>query len=102
MPAITLEGVSKKYRIYPRQRDRLHEALSLGRIKRARDFWALKGIDLQIETGTSLGLLGHNGAGKSTMLQMIAGVLQPTTGVVRTNGRISALLQLGAGFNREF
>ncbi len=102
MPAISLEGVSKKYRIYPHRRDRLREALSLGRSKRSHDFWALRDIDLKVEPGVSLGLLGRNGAGKSTLLQVIAGVLQPTTGSVHTEGRISALLQLGAGFNRDF
>jgi ABC-type polysaccharide/polyol phosphate transport system ATPase subunit len=102
MPAISLEGVSKKYRIYPHRRDRLREALSLGRSKRSHDFWALRDIDLKVDPGVSLGLLGRNGAGKSTLLQVIAGVLQPSTGSVMTDGRISALLQLGAGFNREF
>jgi ABC-2 type transport system ATP-binding protein len=102
MPAISLEGVSKKYRIYRRRQDRLREALSLGRSKRSHDFWALRDIDLRVEQGVSLGLLGRNGAGKSTLLQVIAGVLEPSTGSVRTEGRISALLQLGAGFNREF
>lgn len=102
MHAIALEGISKRYRIYRRQRDRLHEALSLGRIKRGRNFWALKNIDLKIKPGASLGVLGRNGAGKSTLLQIIAGVLQPTTGTVQTNGRVSALLQLSAGFEREF
>lgn len=102
MSAISLEAVSKKYRIYPRRQDRLREALSLGRSKRSHDFWALRDIDLKVERGVSLGLLGRNGAGKSTLLQVIAGVLQPTTGSVRTEGRISALLQLGAGFNKDF
>ncbi|HET7478839.1 MAG TPA: ABC transporter ATP-binding protein [Rubrobacteraceae bacterium] len=102
MHAISLEGISKKYRIYPRQRDRLREILSFGKVKRSSDFWALKDVTLKIEPGVSLGLLGRNGAGKSTLLQIVSGVLQPTTGVARTNGRISALLQLGAGFNQEF
>lgn len=102
MTAICLEGISKKYRIYPRPRDRAREILSLRRIKLGRDFWALNDVSLKIEPGTSLGLLGRNGAGKSTLLQIISGVLQPTFGAVRTRGRISALLQLGAGFNPEF
>lgn len=101
-PAISLQDVSKRYRIYPRHRDRLREVLSFGRKQRGHDFWALKGVSLDIAPGTSLGLLGRNGAGKSTMLQIISGVLQPTSGAVRTRGRISALLQLGAGFNPEF
>lgn len=101
-PAISLHDVSKRYRIYPRHRDRLREVLSFGRKERGHDFWALKGVSLDIAPGTSLGLLGRNGAGKSTLLQIISGVLQPTSGAVRTRGRISALLQLGAGFNPEF
>jgi ABC-type polysaccharide/polyol phosphate transport system ATPase subunit len=100
--AISLEGISKKHRIYSSQRDRLYEALSLGRVKRSRDFLALNDINLEIEQGTSLGLLGRNGAGKSTLLRIISGVLQPSSGFVRVDGRIAALLQLGAGFNPEF
>lgn len=101
MPAVRLSGVSKSYRMYDRQRDRLQEALSFGRIKRGRDFWALKDIDLEVEPGTALGILGRNGAGKSTLLQVISGVLQPTTGTVETEGQI-VLLQLGAGISPEF
>lgn len=100
--AISLDGVSKRYRIFPRSRDRLIEAASLGRVARGHDFWALRDVSLHIEKGQSVGLLGRNGAGKSTMLQIVAGVLQPSSGTVDTCGRISALLQLGAGFNPEF
>lgn len=100
--AISLRNVSKSYRIFPRERDRLTEAITFGRMKRGRDFWVLKDISLEIEKGTSLGLLGRNGAGKSTMLQLIAGVLQPSSGIVSARGRISALLQLGAGFSPDF
>ncbi len=102
MPAISLKGVSKKYRIYPRQRDRLREVLSFGKKKYSHDFWALKDIDLEVEPGTTMGILGRNGAGKSTLLKIISGVLQPTSGSVEINGRLAALLQLGAGFNPEF
>jgi ABC-2 type transport system ATP-binding protein len=101
-PAISLRGISKKYRIYPRQRYRLLEALSFGRIERGHDFWALKDVNLEVERGTTLGILGRNGAGKSTLLQIISGVLQPSRGRIRVNGRLAALLQLGAGFNPEF
>ena len=100
-PAVHLEGVSKRYRIYRRQRDRLKEALTLGRVKRGHDFWALQDIDLKVERGTTLGILGRNGAGKSTLLQVISGVLQPTGGTVRVEGQI-VFLQLGAGFNPKF
>ena len=102
MPAVTLKGVSKKYRIYPRHRDRLKELLSFGKVKHGHDFWALKDIDLEIEPGSTVGILGRNGAGKSTMLKIVSGVLQPSSGNVEVNGRLAALLQLGAGFNPEF
>lgn len=102
MTAIELENISKRYRLYPSNKARLKEAVSFGRIKGGRDFWALKDVNLKIEPGTSLGLLGRNGAGKSTLLQIISGVLQPTGGTVSVRGRISALLQLGAGFKPEF
>ncbi|MGI8910223.1 MAG: ABC transporter ATP-binding protein [Rubrobacteraceae bacterium] len=101
MPAVRLEGISKSYRMYTRQRDRLQEALSFGRVKRGRDFWALKDINLELEPGDTLGILGRNGAGKSTLLQVISGVLQPTSGTVETNGQV-VLLQLGAGINPDF
>lgn len=100
--AISLDNVSKRYKIFPRARGRLIEAASFGRIRRSHDFWALRDVSLEVGKGVSLGLLGRNGAGKSTMLQLVAGVLQPTSGAVSTRGRISALLQLGAGFNPEF
>lgn len=101
MPAVSLKGVSKQYRIYPSQRDRLVEAASFGKIKRGHDFWALKNINLEVERGTTLGVLGRNGAGKSTLLQVVSGVLQPTTGSVQVNGR-PVLLQIGAGINTEY
>ncbi len=101
MPAISLERVSKRYPIFPRQRDRLKEALSFGKLKYSRDFWALKDVSLEVERGTILGILGRNGAGKSTLLRIISGVLQPTSGSVSVNGRV-VVLQIGAGFNPEF
>jgi ABC-type polysaccharide/polyol phosphate transport system ATPase subunit len=100
--AVSLRSLSKRYRIYPRQRHRLLEAATFGRIQRGHDFWALKDVDLDVEPGTTLGILGRNGAGKSTLLKIVSGVLQPTSGTARVNGRLAALLQLGAGFNPEF
>jgi ABC-2 type transport system ATP-binding protein len=100
-PAVKLKGVSKSYRIYPRQRDRLKEVLTLGRIRHGRDFWALKDVNLEVEPGTTLGMLGRNGAGKSTLLRMISGVLPPTRGDVEVNGQV-VMLQLGAGIDPEF
>lgn len=102
MSAVSLRGVSKVYRLFPRQRDRLKEAASLGRLQRGHDFWALKDVNLEIEKGTTLGILGRNGAGKSTLLKIVSGVLQPSHGVREIDGRLVALLQLGAGFNPEF
>lgn len=102
MPAITLQGISKQYKLYSRPQDRVKEMLSFGRTKLSQDFWALKDVDLEVESGVTLGILGRNGAGKSTLLKIIAGVLQPTGGTMEINGRLAALLQLGAGFNAEF
>ncbi len=102
MSVVSLEGVSKKYRIFPSRQDRLKRILTLGKGKVGRDFWALENINLEVEPGTALGILGRNGAGKSTLLKLISGVVQPTSGTVRVNGRLVALLQLGAGFNDEF
>lgn len=81
--------------------DRLKEVASFGRIQRGHDFWALRDINLEVERGTTLGILGRNGAGKSTLLQVISGFLPPTTGSVEAHGQL-VFLQLGAGFNKEF
>jgi ABC-2 type transport system ATP-binding protein len=102
MPAVSLEGIGKKYRISPSRSSLLKEALSFGKVKRSHDFWALQDIDLQVRPGTTLGIMGRNGAGKSTLLRIISGVLQPTTGTVEVNGRLTAIFGLGSGFNPEF
>ena len=101
-PAISLKGIGKKYRIASSKSLRLREVLSFGKKQHTQDFWALQDIDLEVESGTTLGILGRNGAGKSTMLQIISGVLQPTTGTVEVNGRLTAIFGLGSGFNPEF
>lgn len=99
--SIVMSGVSKKYRLFDSPTDRLLEAVWPYR-KRHSDFWALRDIDLCISKGETVGIVGRNGSGKSTLLQMIAGIFAPTSGTLTVNGRVSALLELGAGFNPEF
>ncbi|MBA4372482.1 MAG: ABC transporter ATP-binding protein [Thermodesulfovibrio sp.] len=100
--AISVKNVSKKYRLYDTPKDRLREALNPFRKKYHRDFWALQDISFEIAKGETVGIIGRNGSGKSTLLQIICGILQPTEGAVSVRGRISALLELGSGFNPEF
>jgi len=100
--AVSVESVSKQYRIYDRPADRLKETLTRGRWKAHREFWALKDISFKVEAGTTTGIVGPNGSGKSTLLQIITGTLEPTHGNVSIEGRVAALLELGAGFNPEF
>jgi ABC-type polysaccharide/polyol phosphate transport system ATPase subunit len=100
--AVEFQGVSKSYAIYDAPGDRLKELLSLNRLKRHRDFWALHEVSFQVKRGETFCIVGENGSGKSTLLQMVAGILHPTSGTVGIDGRVSALLELGAGFNPEF
>jgi lipopolysaccharide transport system ATP-binding protein len=102
MVAISVRNVSKKYRLFASRSERLKEALHPWRRVYHREFWALKDVSFDVPKGQVIGIMGRNGSGKSTLLQIICGVLQPTHGEVVTNGRISALLELGAGFNPEF
>jgi homopolymeric O-antigen transport system ATP-binding protein len=101
-PALRVENVSKQYRIYERPGDRLKESLTRGRLRRHKEFWALRDVSFEVEAGTTVGIIGQNGCGKSTLLQMICGTLAPTLGQVWHDGRIAALLELGAGFDPEF
>ena len=100
--AIHVEGLNKVYRLYDHNRDRLVDSLGLARKKRYREHFALNGVDLDVYQGECVGIIGTNGSGKSTILKIITGVPNPTSGTVQVNGRISALLELGAGFNYEY
>lgn len=100
--AIRVKDVTKIYRLYDRPSDRLKESLSLTRKNYHKDFYALKGVSFDVGKGESVGIIGTNGSGKSTILKIITGVLTPSGGEVAVNGRISALLELGAGFNMEY
>ncbi len=102
MTAVEFQGVSKSYAIYDAPGDRLKELLSFHRLKRHRDFWALHDLSFEVKRGETFCIVGENGSGKSTLLQMIAGILPATSGKLAVNGRVSALLELGAGFNQEF
>ncbi|MFQ3246430.1 MAG: lipopolysaccharide transport system ATP-binding protein [Arenicella sp.] len=100
-PVITVENITKCYETYQKPIHRLWQSFATKK-KFYQAFWALKGIDLTVHKGETLGIVGKNGSGKSTLLQIITGILQPSSGHCQTTGRISALLELGAGFNPEF
>ncbi len=99
---VAVQRVSKVYRLYRRPADRILEILPFSSTKHRSDFWALRDVSLSVERGEFLGIVGPNGSGKSTLLQILSGIVQPTSGRVVTDGRIAALLELGAGFNPEF
>ncbi len=100
--AIQVKDLEKVYKLYDKPSDRMKEALGLSRRKRYKEHYALKGVDLTIHQGETVGIIGTNGSGKSTILKIITGVLNPSHGEVQVEGRISALLELGAGFNMEY
>lgn len=100
--AIKVSNLTKIYKLYDRPALRLKEALSISKKKYHKDFEALNDVSFEIEKGEMLGIIGKNGAGKSTILKIITGVLTPTSGTVEIDGKISALLELGAGFNPEY
>lgn len=100
--AISVRNLTKTYRIFGHPGDRIKQALTLGRVKFHREFTALRDVSFDIKKGEAVGIIGRNGSGKSTLLQLICGILKPTAGSVQVNGRVSALLELGAGFNPEF
>lgn len=100
-PAIQVSNLKKVYKLYDKPSDRFKEAFGLAKNKH-KEHYALNGINLEIFQGETVGIIGTNGSGKSTILKIITGVLNPTEGEVKVNGRISALLELGAGFNMEY
>ena len=102
IPAIEIKDVVKVYKLYDRARDRVKESLGLGRRQSHKLHYALNGVSMNIYRGETVGIIGTNGSGKSTILKIITGVLNPTAGEVHVAGRISALLELGAGFNMEY
>ncbi len=99
--AIRVKNVAKVYKLYDKLRDRMYDALGLKKNK-FKLYYALNGVDMKIRQGETVGIIGTNGSGKSTLLKIITGVLTPSSGEVEVNGRISALLELGAGFNMEY
>lgn len=100
--AIELRGISKKYELFSSPRSRFWHLVSGGRFGKAVDFWALRDVSATIRRGETYGIVGRNGAGKSTLLQIICGILKPTEGSAVVHGRVTALLELGAGLNPEF
>ena len=100
--AISVKNVSKVYKLFSKPVDRVVDALHLAPWKKAPEHHALNDVSFDVYQGETIGIIGTNGSGKSTILKIITGVLHPTQGEVKVNGRISALLELGAGFNREY
>ena len=100
--AISVRGFSKKYRRFRNTADTLREIFHPFGKKYHDEFWALKDVSIEIKRGECIGIIGRNGSGKSTLLQVLCGILQPTSGAVQVNGRIAALLELGAGFSPDF
>ncbi|MNB79810.1 Teichoic acids export ATP-binding protein TagH [compost metagenome] len=99
---IKAENLSKAYKLYNKPADRVKEVVSFSLKSYHTEFKALKGVSFQVGKGECLGIIGKNGSGKSTLLKMITGVLTPSSGTLSINGKISALLELGAGFNPDF
>ena len=102
MNAIAVHNLGKKFKLFTSPSGRFLEYVTIGKVHRHTDFWALKDISFDIPTGTTLGILGQNGSGKSTLLSILAGVLYPSEGSYEINGKVSAILELGSGFHPEF
>lgn len=100
--AISVKNISKVYKLYRGRADRIKDALHLSRKKTYQEYYALNNVSFDVKKGETVGLIGTNGAGKSTLLKLITGVLTPSDGMIEVNGKVSALLELGAGFNYEY
>jgi ABC-type polysaccharide/polyol phosphate transport system ATPase subunit len=101
-PAIVVEQVSKRFRIYHQRNLTLKGAILQRGRGRYEDFWAVRDVDLEVPAGSTLGIIGENGSGKSTLLKLITGIIRPDAGTVHAEGRLAALLELGAGFHPEY
>jgi lipopolysaccharide transport system ATP-binding protein len=99
--AVSLESVSKRFWLAQERRTSLKERVVRGRAPSGKELWALKDASFEVPQGTTFGLIGHNGSGKSTALKVISGIYRPTSGEVTVNGKLSALLELGAGFHGD-
>ncbi|WP_206460021.1 ABC transporter ATP-binding protein [Anaerovorax sp. IOR16] len=102
--AISIENLGKMYKLYKNPKDKLLDAFGLGFLKKDyyKEFWALRGVDIKIKKGERVGIIGHNGAGKSTFLKMVIGNIEPSEGKMQINGKIQALMELGTGFHPDF
>jgi ABC-type polysaccharide/polyol phosphate transport system ATPase subunit len=102
MPVIQVQHLSKSYRIYKNKWDKLREVIGFGPGRFHQEFWALRDISFELDSGHTLGIIGQNGSGKSTLLQILSGIMFQTRGDCWVDGKVSALLELGSGFNPEF
>ena len=101
VPAVDLRGVGKRFQRHTDRRNSLKERIVRGRARNSEDFWAVRDVTLQIPKGSVYGLIGHNGSGKSTLLKMIGGIYRPSEGSITAQGRVAALIELGAGFHPD-
>jgi ABC-2 type transport system ATP-binding protein/lipopolysaccharide transport system ATP-binding protein len=99
--AVSVSEVGKRFKRHTDRRGSLKELIVRGRAKNEEDFWAVRDVSIDIPKGSVYGLIGHNGSGKSTLLKMIGGIYRPTTGSIVTDGRVAALIELGAGFHPD-